>query len=110
MSAGAVAGVAIVLVALVAVVAGARALGRRTTFVVADYQLNGRIVVRCRDGHLFTTIWVPGVSLKAVRLGTVRFQRCPVGNHVTFVAPVRVSNLTGSERRFASLHDDGTVV
>jgi hypothetical protein len=37
--------------------------------------------VRCSAGHLFTTIWVPLASLKAVRLGWKRFQHCPVGHH-----------------------------
>lgn len=41
--------------------------------------------VRCRDGHLFTTIWVPFGSLKALRLGRRRFQYCPVGHHWTMV-------------------------
>ncbi len=41
--------------------------------------------VRCRDGHLFTTIWVPFGSLKALRLGRKRFQYCPVGHHWTMV-------------------------
>ena len=41
--------------------------------------------VRCRDGHLFTTIWVPFGSLKALRLGRRRFQYCPVGHHWTTV-------------------------
>lgn len=37
--------------------------------------------VRCSAGHLFTTIWIPLGSLKAVRLGSVRWQHCPVGHH-----------------------------
>jgi hypothetical protein len=37
--------------------------------------------VRCSAGHLFTTIWVPLGSLKAVRLGWTRYQYCPVGHH-----------------------------
>lgn len=37
--------------------------------------------VRCAAGHLFTTIWVPAASLKAVRLGWTRWQYCPVGHH-----------------------------
>jgi hypothetical protein len=37
--------------------------------------------VRCSAGHLFTTIWIPLGSVKAVRLGPVRVQRCPVGHH-----------------------------
>lgn len=31
--------------------------------------MGGDTVVRCRRGHLFTTIWVPGASFKSVRLG-----------------------------------------
>jgi hypothetical protein len=37
--------------------------------------------VRCKDGPLFTTIWIPLGSVKAMRLGGARFQRCPVGDH-----------------------------
>jgi hypothetical protein len=44
--------------------------------------------VRCRKGHLFTTIWVPFGSLKALRLGRKRFQYCPVGHHWTMVTLV----------------------
>ena len=39
------------------------------------------VPVRCSAGHLFTTIWVPLVSLKAARLGWKRYQYCPVGRH-----------------------------
>jgi hypothetical protein len=70
------------------------------------YALGGRLVVRCSSGHLFTTIWVPGGSLKAIRLGWWRFQRCPVGKHWALVAPVRESDLTDAERRFAAQHHD----
>jgi hypothetical protein len=65
------------------------------------YMVGGNVVVRCRQGHLFTTIWVPGVSLKAVRLGWLRLQRCPVGNHWTLVSPVREADLTDEERAAA---------
>ena len=41
--------------------------------------------VRCSAGHLFTTIWVPLGSLKAVRLGSTRYQYCPVGHHWAIV-------------------------
>lgn len=37
--------------------------------------------VRCSAGHVFTTIWMPLGSLKAVRLGWKRWQYCPVGRH-----------------------------
>ena len=66
----------------------------------------GNTVVRCRDGHLFTTIWVPGVSVKALRFGLVRFQRCPVGAHWSFVKPVKDSEMSDEERQFAADHRD----
>jgi len=63
-------------------------------------------VVRCRDGHLFTTIWIPGGSLKALRLGWWRLQRCPVGKHWSLVTPVKVSDLSEEDRRLAALRRD----
>ncbi len=63
-------------------------------------------VVRCRHGHLFTTIWVPGASLKAVRLGWARFERCPVGSHWSLVTPVKESSLTAEELRGAKERRD----
>jgi hypothetical protein len=66
------------------------------------YPPAGNVVVRCQQGHLFTTIWVPGVSVKALRLGPWRFQRCPVGNHWSIVTPVRRSELTEEQNRTAA--------
>jgi hypothetical protein len=70
------------------------------------YRMGGNVVVRCRKGHLFTTIWVPGASLKSVRLGWWRFQRCPVGKHWSLVTPVKESELTEDEKRLASENKD----
>lgn len=71
------------------------------------YRMGGRnLVVRCRRGHLFTTIWVPGASLKSIRLGWWRFQRCPVGKHWSIVSPVKESELTEEEKRVAGEHRD----
>jgi hypothetical protein len=68
--------------------------------------LNFNTVVRCRSGHLFTTLWVPGASVTSLRLGLWRLQRCPVGNHWSMVSPVRVSELTEEERQAAAqVHD-----
>jgi hypothetical protein len=66
----------------------------------------GNIVVRCRQGHLFTTLWIPAISVKAVRLGLWRVQRCPVGHHWSLVTPVNESQLSGKERRSANEHHD----
>lgn len=63
-------------------------------------------VVRCRQGHLFSTIWIPGLKLKALDLGVARVQRCPVGRHWTLVTPVRNRDLTAGQRAFARAHRD----
>jgi hypothetical protein len=70
------------------------------------YTFGRNTPVRCRQGHLFTTIWVPGGSLKAVRLGPWRVQWCPVGRHVDLVHPVKYADLTEAEREFAASHHD----
>jgi len=70
------------------------------------YGFAGDVVVRCRRGHVYTTIWVPGASLKSVRLGWWRLQRCPVGGHWSLVTPVRQSVLTEDERRTADENRD----
>lgn len=68
--------------------------------------LGGNVTVRCLDGHLFTTLWIPGASVKALRLGPWRVQRCPVGRHWTIVTPVNEAELSGRERRAAHKHHD----
>ena len=66
------------------------------------YGIGGNVVVRCRKGHLFTTIWLPGASVKSLRLGSRRFQHCPVGHHWSMVKLVRESELSAKERRKAA--------
>jgi hypothetical protein len=68
--------------------------------------LGAETVVRCRSGHLFTTIWIPGGSLKAIRLGPWRLQYCPVGGHWTLVTPAQASGLAPDERQSARRHHD----
>ena len=70
------------------------------------YGIGGNVVVRCRDGHLFTTIWIPGASVKSLRLGAWRVQRCPVGHHWSIVTPVRRSDLSAREKRRARATED----
>jgi hypothetical protein len=70
------------------------------------YKLGTNTVVRCRQGHLFTTIWIPGIKLKEVDLVVARIQHCPVGNHWSLVVPVRDKDLTDGELRFAWEHHD----
>ncbi len=70
------------------------------------YPLGGNVVVRCRRGHLFTTIWVPLASLKSIRLGWWRFQWCPVGRHWSIVHPEHPARLTSEERAQAAAVKD----
>ncbi|HYA00741.1 MAG TPA: hypothetical protein VEK76_10380 [Candidatus Binatia bacterium] len=70
------------------------------------YPAAGDIVVRCRKGHLFTTLWVPGVSIIAIRLGGSRYQRCPVGRHWSRVTPVNESEVAPEDlARAREVHD-----
>jgi hypothetical protein len=73
---------------------------------IRGYRLGLNTIVRCRHGHLFTTIWIPAASVKALRFGWWRFQRCPVGSHWTLVAPVKEAELSEEEKRFAAEHKD----
>jgi hypothetical protein len=70
------------------------------------YRVGTNVVVRCRAGHLFTTIWIPAVSFKSLKLGWWRFQHCPVGHHWSLVTPVRESELTEEQKRAAREHHD----
>ena len=90
------------LFVIAAVMGAATMLGRRLGYS----GMGGNTVVRCRAGHLFTTIWVPGASLKAIRLGLLRVQYCPVGRHWTVVRPVKDSDLSEEDRlEAAAVHD-----
>jgi len=84
------------------------AIGTAGTVVARrlGYNIGGNVVVRCQKGHLFTTLWLPMASLKAVRLGWYRFQRCPVGNHWSLVHPVREADLGEDELREARTRHD----
>ncbi|MDG6106974.1 hypothetical protein Daura_28020 [Dactylosporangium aurantiacum] len=73
------------------------------------YRFGRDVIVRCRDGHLFMTTWVPGMSFKAVRLGLLRYQHCPVGDHFTAVRLMRDGDLTPAERLQAARHRDNGV-
>ena len=79
------------VVGVATVVAEAVMLRRR------GYGVAGDVVVRCRRGHLFTTLWVPGVSLTSLRLGWWRYQYCPAGGHWSLVTPAPVADLTPHE-------------
>jgi hypothetical protein len=92
----------VILVVVIGVLAGGTLVARRKGYS----GLGGNTVVRCRQGHLFTTIWIPGASLKSIRFGWARFQRCPVGKHWSVVVPVKEAELTDEEKNFAFTHRD----
>jgi hypothetical protein len=93
-----------------AAVAVAGAVALETVYMKRrGYAVGLKTVVRCRDGHLFTTIWIPGASFKAVRLGAMRLQYCPVGRHFTAVRPVKEAELTEEMRQEAALHQDARI-
>jgi hypothetical protein len=75
-------------------VLAAAALLEPVAMKLRGHSIGGNLVVRFRKGHLFTTIWIPGASLKSVRFAWWRLQRCPVGKHWSIVTPVKESELT----------------
>lgn len=70
------------------------------------YKFGLNVPVRCRAGHLFTTVWIPGASVKSLRLGPWRAQWCPVGRHFTLVTLLKDADMTEAERSFAAAHHD----
>jgi len=69
----------------------------------APWALAGPVViVRCMRGSLFETVWIPLVSLKAIRLGPLRIQRCPIHRRVEIVQPVNPATLSDAERAEAA--------
>jgi hypothetical protein len=93
---------AVVILAVVAARAGRMSRLR-------GYRFGSDVIVRCRDGHLFMTTWVPMMSVKAIRFGLVRIQHCPVGDHVTAVRLMRDQDLTRAQRLEAGRHHDSGV-
>jgi hypothetical protein len=89
------------VVVVVGVIAGGTVAAR-----LLGYKLGTNVIVRCRQGHVYTTIWIPGVKLKGLDLVVARFQHCPVGKHWSLVVPVRETDLTEGERQFAREHHD----
>jgi hypothetical protein len=88
------------------VIAAAAVLVETAGLWLQSRRLAGEVVVRCAQGHLFTTIWIPGVSVKSLRLVWWRFQRCPVGGHWSLVRPVDEAKLSAHERRLAHERHD----
>ena len=91
------------------VVTGVILAGYVASTIVAieqGYSFGRSVPVRCRQGHLYTTMWIPGASLKALRLGLRRFQWCPVGRHFDLVRLVKEADLSPAELELAAEHHD----
>ena len=84
------------------IIAGAFIVFEAAALKLRGDRIAGNVVVRCRQDHLFTTLWIPGGSVKSLRFGWWRFQRCPVGRHWSIVTPVKTAALTEEERRTAA--------
>jgi hypothetical protein len=64
--------------------------------------------VKCRRGGVFQTVWIPLVSLNAVRMGQdTRWQRCPVHSRWEIVEKVDPRELSRAEREEAAAHPAG---
>jgi hypothetical protein len=50
-----------------AIIGGGVVLLEAAALRIRSGRLGGNVVVRCSQGHLFTTIWIPGGSLKSRR-------------------------------------------
>jgi hypothetical protein len=61
-------------------------------------RVNGKVIVRCGQGHVFPMTWLSLSAITAIRFGNSRYQRCPVGNHWSVVRPVKEGDLTDQER------------
>jgi hypothetical protein len=73
------------------------------------YIAAGVVIVRCQRGGLFEDLWIPMASLKAIRLGRYRIQRCPVHGRVEVVQRVDPATLSSAERAQAALYPAGWV-
>jgi hypothetical protein len=104
MPTGAVVAIVLVVAALFvyAIARYGAAAGRKRGYA----GMGGDTIVRCSRGHLFTTVWVVGSSVKAVRLGYKRYQRCPVCGKWRIVVPVPDDELSDEDRQIAAEHHD----
>jgi hypothetical protein len=66
-----------------------------------------RTPVRCSEGHVYGSRWVPMVSLKAIRLGNARFQHCPVCHRRRMTTRVPPDQLTVEVLAAAAAIHDG---
>ncbi len=80
--------IALIVVGALLVIGGVAAWSLGGVLRDRGYRFGKDTLVMCRDGHIFTTTWIPFASFSAIRLGWVRFQYCPVGRHWSFIKPI----------------------
>jgi hypothetical protein len=91
---------------LILLIVGLLTLGMNVGMKRKGYSIPGKTIVRCSKGHYFTTLWIEGGSLKAVRLGpTKRAQRCPVCKSMRVIVPIKDVDVTDEIRAQAALND-----
>lgn len=56
-----------------------------------------RTIVQCAQGALYSSIWWPLVSVKSVRMGSQRLQRCPVHRRWEKTVQVDGAGLSAAE-------------
>lgn len=60
-------------------------------------------------GHLYATIWIPMLSVKAERAGGRRFQRCPICKRRAWVNPADTATLTPEQKAAAERIRDSRI-
>jgi hypothetical protein len=48
------------------------------------YPIGGNLIVRCRRGHLFTTLWIPGAGVEGAPSGLGEIPMVPSGPSLGF--------------------------
>ncbi|GAB2645177.1 hypothetical protein GCM10027169_11470 [Gordonia jinhuaensis] len=69
-----------------------------------------RTIVRCERGGLYSTLWWPWGSFKAIRLGPTRIQRCPIHHKWEKTRQVDVRELSPSEIADAEAVTDSRII
>jgi hypothetical protein len=69
-----------------------------------------RAIVQCSRGAYYETVWFPFVSFKAIRLGTRRFQKCPVHERWEIARLVPEEEWTPAVIAQAEAHRDSNVI
>jgi len=67
-------------------------------------------IVHCSGGAYYESKWVPLASLKAIRLGNRRLQRCPVHHKWEVTVKVPDDLVTPEIREQAAQHRDSGLI